>query len=830
MLLPLLCIAQDNTVFQGVVKDKGGERLIGVNVIIQDMTIGAISDISGNFYLEANSEELQFPITLEFSYVGFETYHISYQSPASVPSFIGVAMSLRDVEIIVDFTVTGERKTISTFKLDPEVFEFNPSPMESVESIVKLHPGVRGPSELSNQYSVRGGNYDENLVYVNDFEIYRPFLMRSGQQEGLSFINPNLARDVSFSTGGFEAKYGDKLSSVLDIKYKRPTKFAGSFTGSLQGVSGHVEGTSKNNRFRYLTGVRYKNITSILKSLDTKGQYNPNAFDVQSDFLFTLTDKLELEILFNHSASIFDLVPSTQQTTTGAINQAIRFSVFFDGNEHDFFRNTMGGLALKHQTDNLSLKLMASTFRMKESENFNIIGQYRLDEVETDFSSDDFGDVKATLGVGTFHDWGRNELEATVANIGHKGSLGYKDHLFQWGTTFQYESINDELSEWERLDSAGFSLPYTGDAVQVFHLLKSKAALSNWRNQGYLQNIWSINNDSAADVTINAGLRYHYWSYNKQLIVSPRFQLAIEPNTKSDSSSLILKFAAGMYEQPPFYREIRDRDGELHNDVLAQRSIHVVMGIDYVFKTWNDRNFKLTSEIFYKHLSNINPYELDDVRIRYYGDNLAMGYAYGLDLRLYGELVKGTESWLSFSLLNVKEDLSNDFFTQYINSDGEVINPFVENQVAVDTNIVRPGHIAKPTEQVFNFGIYFSDYMTKNKNFKMHLALQFGTGLPYGPPDGNRYTDVLRAPGYKRMDIGFSALLLDGKKEKEGRRNGKAGEHFDKIWLSAEVFNLLGIRNTVSYRWIKDTQNIQWPLPNFLTSRRFNVKLHIKFS
>jgi hypothetical protein len=831
LFMPCMAFAQDPVTFNGLVRNTDGDALIGANVIISGTTYGTITDESGNFSLEIDAAFLEFPLRIRISYVGYFATDQDFTDRSNIPSFIRVVLR-PDQEFIPRIDVSGreERTTISTINLDPEVMEFSPTVGGSVESIIQTFANVRAPSELSDQYSVRGGNYDENLVYVNDFEIYRPFLMRSGQQEGLSFINPDLVRDISFSSGGFEAKYGDKMSSVLDIKYKRPTEFKGSFTGSLRGVSAHVEGSSKSRRFRYLTGVRYKNTASILKSLDTKGQYNPNAFDVQTDFLVTLTDNLELEALFNHSSSFFNLVPSEQQTTTGAVNQAIRFSVFFDGNEKDFFRNTMGGLSLNYTTDQLNLKFMGSTFRMKESENFNIIGQYRLDEVETDFSSDDFGDVKATLGVGTFHDWGRNDLDATVFNIGHKGRLAWRDHLFLWGTNFQHEWIDDKLSEWERLDSAGYSLPYTGEVVSVFHLLKTEASLSNWRTHGYLQNIWNFEQADRADITFNAGVRYHYWSYNKQFIVSPRALLSVAPQLEKPNNHLVFKIAAGMYEQPPFYREIRDREGRLNDDVKAQRSVHVVFGTDYHFRTWNDRNFKFSSELYYKHLSNVNPYELDDIRIRYYGDNLATGYAYGLDVRLFGELVKGTDSWMSFSIMNIKEDLANDMIIQYLNSDGEVINPFIENQVIVDTAVVYPGHIAKPTEQVFNFGLYFSDYMTKNKNFKMHLALQFGTGLPYGPPDGNRYTDVLRAPGYKRVDIGFSALLLDGKKEKETRRSGKAGQHFDKIWLSAEIFNLLGNRNTVSYRWIKDTQNLLWPLPNFLTSRRFNIKMHIKFS
>ncbi len=838
LLIPILLFSQEEIRLKGRVVDDEGKAIIGANLKFNETSIGNISDKNGYFQIRFKEGRLNFPATLVCSYTGYSSVEKTFYSQTDFKGLVEIILktdlTLDSIEVIA----TKDREYLDPISINPADLEFAPTVSGSTESILALDGSVRTASELSNQYSVRGGNYDENLVYVNDFEVYRPFLMRSGQQEGLSFINPDLVSDISFSNGGFSAKYGDKMSSVLDIQYKRPTKFNGSVTGSLRGASVHFEGASKLKdkggysiqKFKYLVGVRYKNTAAILKSLDTKGQYNPNAYDVQTNLIYLINPKMELELLFNHSQSSFNLIPSESTTTTGAVNQAIRFSVFFDGNEKDQFRNTMGGLAFKYYNSRVGTSFRASAFRMKESENYNIIGAYRLDEVETDFSSDDFGDVKATLGVGTYHDWGRNNLEATVANIGNSGIFNYKDHLLQWGTSFQYEIIDDELSEWERLDSAGYSLPYTGEVVTISKSLKSTAELKNWRTQGYLLNKWNFNNENAADVSLNLGVRYHYWNFNKQLVISPRAQLAIAPKLKKPTNILAIKFAAGMYEQPPFYREIRDREGVIHNDVKAQSSIHAITGIDFAFQTWNDRNFKLTADFFYKHLRNVNPYELDDIRIRYYGENSAKGYAYGADVRLYGELVQGADSWISFGILKIGENLNNDSYRQYINTDGDPINFYSENKDTASSTIVDPGHISKPTEQVFNFGMYFSDYMTKNKNFKMHLAFNFGTGLPYGPPDGKRYTDVLRAPGYKRVDIGFSALLVGGEKKKEKIRDSKFGEHFDKVWLSGEIFNLLGNKNTISYRWITDVQNNQWPIPNFLTSRRFNVKLHIKFS
>jgi hypothetical protein len=830
LLFPLGLMAQDNFTIKGRVTDTTGTPLVGANVIFKNTTIGAICNELGYFNLKFSETKVSFPATLVCSYIGYADFEKLFKNSDDLVAFLQVQLS--ESNVIDSFEVKGNRGNdyLEPVSIDPAQLEFSPTINASVEDLLKTMLG--GPkSELSNQYSVRGGNYDENLVYVNGFEIYRPFLMRAGQQEGLSFINPDLVRAINFSTGGFEAEYGDKMSSVLDIKYKRPTEFAGSVSGSMRGASIHFEGTNKNNHFMYLTGVRYKNNAAILRSLDTKGQYNPNALDVQTNLIWQNKKNLEFEVLFNHSFSAFELIPSESSTTTGAINQAIRFSVFFEGNERDYFRNTMGGLALRYYKGRVSTTFQTSAFRMKESENFNIIGQYRLDEVETDFSSDDFGDVKATLGVGTYHDWGRNELDATVANITNKGTFNYKDHLFQWGNTFQYEIINDALSEWERLDSAGYSLPYNGEQVTLFTSLKSTADLDSWRIHGHVQNVWNFLKENGTDVVLNVGLRYLYWNLNQQTVVSPRAQLAISPKPKKDNRFVVFKIATGIYEQPPFYRELRDREGVINNDVLAQRSVHALFGVDFVFKTWNERNFKLSAETFYKHLSNVNPYELDDIRIRYAGNNAAKGYAYGADVRLFGELVPGAESWISISYLKIREDLNDDSYTQITDANGNVVSPFIQNVEPFDTTIIYPGHIAKPTEQVFNFGMFFSDYMTKNKNFKMHLALNFGTGLPYGPPDGNRYTDVLRAPGYKRVDIGFSALLVGGEKKKESRREpSNFGKHFDKVWVSAEIFNLLGNQNTISYRWITDVQNNRWPIPNYLTSRRFNVNLHIKFS
>jgi hypothetical protein len=460
---------------------------------------------------------------------------------------------------------------------------------------------------------------------------------------------------------------------------------------------------------------------------------------------------------------------------------------------------------------------------MRESENSNIIGEYFLDEIEADFSKDEFGNVRQTLGVGTFHDWTRNTLDAMVVSGGHKGFwVPNRRNMTEWGVTAQYEDISDRISEWQRVDSAGYSLPYDGSTVTLAYRLKSANDLQSVRTHGYLMHTWDIRDDSV-QISLTGGVRYNYWNVNREFTVSPRLQFSFKPNTRGD---VVFRLATGLYVQPPFYRELRNFDGEINREVKAQKAVHVIAGSDYYFTGWG-RNFKFTSELFYKQLLQVNSYEIQDVRIRYFANNDAKGYAAGIDMRLFGELVKGTDSWISLSFLRTQEDLNNDFYKEYYNASGQVINSFIEDQVVVDSATIYPGYIPRPTDQMVFFGLFFQDYIPKMKRLQMHLNLLFGTGLPYGPPDRQRYKDVLRMPWYRRVDIGFSAILLDS--DKELKRPNGFFRHFEKIWLSAEVFNLLGVQNTLSYKWVKDVNNTQWPLPDYLTSRRFNLKLHVSW-
>lgn len=811
-----------NIEIEGIVTNENNQPLSEVTIFVPNTSFGTISDKNGKYQLRLKADKSQKTIEIHFQYLGYVLKKIKVNP--SLGSLQIINVKLEETTISTDSTTvvgTMQNTDVSETRIDPKNTTMLPSASgNAVTDLIKSLPGVGGGNELSSQYTVRGGNYDENLIYINDFEIYRPLLVSSSQQEGLSFINSDLTQSISFSAGGFESKYGDKMSSVLNIRYKKPKTFGASATMSLLGASAHVEGATKNEKLTFLFGFRYKSNAYLLGSLDKKGEYNPNFLDIQTNVTYKTSKKTELELLLSHSNNVFEFLPATQSTTTGAFNQILRLSVYFDGNERSYFRNTMGGLAFKYYPNKKTIvKFINSAWHLKESENFNITGEYFLDEIESDFDSDNFGKVKSNLGIGTFQDWARNSLEATIYNTGIRTSHTLNRHTIEWGGSFQQEMFNDRLSEWERIDSSGFSVPYTGSNPTILNRIKTELELNSWRVQGYLQDEWKLI-DGKHRLTLNAGLRAHYWNQNGQFIISPRVQLYYKPNTKKD---VVFKVAGGMYAQPPLYRELRDLNGVLNPEVRAQQSVQVIAGSELNFLMFK-RNFKFTSEAYYKHLYDIIPYQVEDVRVRYFADNQAKGYAAGVDVRLFGEFVKGTDSWVSLSYLNTKEDLLNDKKIDYLNEAGEIITGLSTDQTIVDSLVSYPGYIRRPSDQRFTLSIFFQDYLVKNKNFKMHLNLQIGSGLPYGPPDQKRYNDILKVPPYRRVDIGFSYLLVDGEKQ----HKSKFFNSFDKIWLSAEVLNLLGVQNTLSYRWVKDVQNTVWPLPNFLTSRRINIKLYVK--
>ena len=805
---PFLLLAQD-AVLSGNVTSESGEILIGATVSFPSLKKGTSTDSEGkySFNLPANQS-----IEVKVSYVGFieSKKTVNLKAGQSFPLNFTLQYMTLD-SITVKQTAIRDQPII---EINPKDFEGLPGPTGGVEAILKLF--TNSNNELSSQYSVRGGNFDENLVYVNDFEIYRPFLVNNGQQEGLSFVNSDLVGNVLFSQGGFAAKYGDKMSSVLDITYRKPKEFKGNVSASLLGANVHLEGGTKNHRFTYLFGVRQKSNQYILNSLETKGDYKPSFTDAQALLTYQFSEKTQLEIIGNYSRNRYWFVPQDRTTTFGLVNRAVRLTMYFDGQEIDKFNSGMGGASLSFQPNKkLKLKFLASTYYTREDETYDLIAEYFLGEVSTNLGNANFNQVVYSLGVGAIQDWGRNYLDAAVFSGEHKGSLDLKNHFLQWGLKYNHEYISDKLNQWGVVDSAGYNLNYSVTDVNAYYVYKTKNILESNRYSGYVQDTWNLSH--SGNVTLNIGSRFNFWDVNNQFIMSPRAQLSFYP--KWDSTDIVFRAAIGSYDQPPFYRELRNLNGDLNLNVKAQRSIHVVVGADYNLTMWN-RPFKFISEAYYKNLYDLNPYELDNVRIRYFGNNDAIGYAYGIDLRLHGEIVKDLESWISLNYLNTKENLKSDFdfvFDTTFNTSGEIIQ--------LDTTTVYPGFVARPSDQRLSVGAFIQDYVPGHENFKVHLNVLFGTGFPTGPPDHNRYADTLRLPSYRRVDIGFSALLLDGKKHNDQ----KLWKNLSSIWASLEVFNLLAIPNTISYLWVKDSYQTVYAVPNYLTARRINLRVVVKF-
>ena len=819
-----------DALLRGVVKDSTGTPLEAVSVSINGEPGGTITDQKGKYSIKLTPYK---ETTIIFSYLGFATEKILIKLNPGEERIVNVR--LRSTSKIltgldIESTRTGDMTVI---RIEPRTIEQLPNVSGNFESFLKTLPGVVSNNELSSTYSVRGGSFDENLVYVNDIEIYRPFLVRAGQQEGLSFINPDLVSEINFSAGGFSAMYGDKMSSALDIKYRTPKEFGGSAYASFMGAGLHLEGASKNEKFTWLTGVRHRSNQFLLKNLDTQGEYKPRFTDVQALLNYKLSKKTDVSFLGNYSSNQFRVVPSSRQTEFGSINEALRFTVYFDGQEIDEFKTSTGAITLTRQVnDSLKLKLIGSAFYSREREFFDVLGQYFLDELERDLGSSDFGDVAFNRGVGAFLDHARNELDAFVTSISHIGSYRDHRHQWQWGLKAQQEIIHDNLDEWQYRDSADFSIPHPDDQpgqngnpnqqIILNGVVKNKINLYSNRFSGYIQDTWKA--DSLEKITITAGVRATYWDLNGETNISPRVGVSYHPTW---NKHLSFRAAAGLYYQPPFYRELRNLEGQINKEIKSQQSIHFVIGSDYQFLAWG-REFKLTSEAYYKKMNNLIPYKLDNTRIRYLAKNNAEGYATGLDLRVNGEFVSGIESWVSLGFLKTEENLKDDFYYKYYNSDGEEIVPgYTYNNIVTDSLKVVPGNIPRPTDQRVTFSMFFQDYLPKFPTVRMHMNLVFGTGLPFGPPGNNRYKDILRSPSYRRVDIGFSKIAIDEDAENKSRL--PVVRSLKSLIFSIEVFNLLQVSNTISYTWITDVTGRQYGIPNYLTSRLVNFKLQAKF-
>jgi hypothetical protein len=805
---------QEKATVYGRVTDEYGRPLEFVNVAISGLSGGTSSDTRGRYELDVPANR---SVYLAFSFVGYEKQVEEISLNPGDKIRIDKVMVQSSTQLPQFEVADDQIRTSNLQRIDPKVAVNVPTSSDRISTLIKTQPGVSSSNELSSQYSVRGGNFDENLVYVNDIEIYRPFLIRSGQQEGLSFVNSDLVSSLLFSAGGFDAKYGDKMSSVLDMQYKKPTEFGGSFSASLLGSSVHLEGTADQKRFTYLMGVRYKTTQYLLNALETKGDYQPTFIDVQGLFTYAVSKKLEFSFLGNIARNKYQLIPETRETDFGTVQQAQRLTIYFDGQEVDDYLTYLGGFTTTYLPDKRTrLKLIASGYNSQESENYDVQGQYWIGRIDNDLGSENFGEVVESQGVGSYLEHARNDLDVRVFNLAHKGTREAGSNLIQWGVKFQHEEIDDRMNEWILIDSAGYSLPRPPDSVgyidpgaqpyhpfDLYELIKTSARINSNRYTAYIQNTWNAIFDTAK-FTLTAGVRANYWDYNQQLVVSPRATVSFKPDWKRD---ILFRLSAGIYYQPPFYRELKDLDGTINADQKAQSSYHFVVASDWNFKAW-DRPFKFVSEVYYKYLANLVPYLVDNVRIRYYSFDQSVGYSAGVDFKVNGEFVRGVESWASLSFLTTKEDIRND---SYINSAGQLVDP---------------GFIPRPTDQHVQFSIFFQDYLPMNPTYKMSLTLLFGSSLPFGPPNSPKYQHTLRMPPYRRVDIGFSKELIGA----HSRFNPKNPFRFFKsMWITAEILNLLQVNNTVSYVWVTDIYGRQYAVPNYLTPRQLNIKLVAEF-
>ena len=806
----------------GKIIDDNEQPIANVSVTILGRQSGTTSSDSGTFRIKVPVEKA---FALVFSSSGYRSEQRNFFLSDNEEENITVRL-LREGKVLETVTVTNdkERNETGLTRINPKNALVLPSTVGGVEGLIKILVGSN--NELTSQYSVRGGNYDENLIYINDFEIFRPYLVHNGQQEGLSFINPELTRNISFYNGGFQAKYGDKMSSVLDIQYKKPKEAGGSVYISLLEQGFHLEGSSKNERFTWLAGVRNKTNKDLLSSQETKGSYIPSSADLQAYLTYKINDKTQLDLLGIISATNFTLIPESAQKSSAVFSPLftadIGLDIFFEGQEKDAYSSNMIGLSLLQQASKkVKLKWMASRFEDKEKENFDITGTYLFGERDFDKSKPTFGQIVNPLGAGVYQNYARNNLKIDVWNLSHKGSYEAGKHFLQWGAGIDHTIIHDQLNEWEYQDSAGYSLPFSINAVNLSSVLKSNADLTIDKYSGYLQDNIRLG-DTAKDITLQAGVRYNYNSLNKEFLVSPRAQVSYKPQWKKD---IIFKVAAGIYDQPPFYREMRKYDGTINSALKSQKSYQLVAGFDYNFPG-SERPFRITTEAYYKGMWDVVPYDIDNVRIRYFGTNSAKAYATGIETRLFGELVKDAESWLSVGVMQTKENLDDDHYFIYKNAAGEVITSVSTDQVIKDSVRQDVGYVRRPSDRLLTLGLFLQDYLSTNKNFKVHLNMIYGSNMSYNLPNNPKYRNALIIEPYIRVDIGFSALLLS---EKSLRRSHSPFRGFDNIWASLEVFNLIDRANTISYQLIKDFANDTFSIPNRLTPRLLNLKVIARF-
>lgn len=796
LLFILICVTtsgQNRVKITGNVRDADGNPLELVVVQVKNTMIGTMTNEKGFYTLSIAPTD---SLTLVFSCLGFNKSERIIPS-AQADMRLNVQMNYASLSL-GEVSITAARRQINTLEsIDADKIRLLPDPSGgSIESLVVTHAGVTSSNELSSQYSVRGGSYDENIVYVNGLEVFRPLLIRSGQQEGLSFVNPDLTESVNFSAGGFEARYGDKMSSVLDITYKKPEKFEGSVSGSLLGANAYIG--SSTGKFTQVTGFRYKTGRSLLKTMDTDAEYDPNFIDLQTYMAYEFTPKWEINFLGNLSTNNYKFTPHSRETVFGTTTNIQNFKVYFDGEESDKFQTLFGALTLKHNpTENIEVGLQTSAFNSREEESYDISGTYWLNQSdgESEIGSDD----TSPLSVGRYHEHARNRLHSSVINIGHYGSARIKSNTIKWGATVQFENISDRISEWEKRDSAGYSMPHTSEGVHVFSNLYSNNELESTRISGYIQDIFKFRTPQGL-FTLIGGIRGSYWTYNKEFIFSPRASLGFIPNFNQD---LTFRLATGVYYQPPFYKELRiitkDDKGndivELNNKLKSQRSIHFIIGGDYAFKAV-ERNFKFTTELYYKKLDDLNPYTVDNVKIRYYGENCAKGYAMGIDFKFFGEFVPGTDSWISLSLMKAEQTIRETTKAPLPNNPG------------------------------YNLSLFFQDYFPGYQRVKLNLRGILSGRLPVTAPRTGYEEQYFKTSPYRRVDLGMSYQLAGGT---DAIMDRGFFRHLKNIWIGVDIFNLFDIKNTSSYYWITTANDRSAAVPNYLTGRQFNLRLIVDF-
>ena len=790
---------------EGKIRDDKGLFLSKVNVYLDRTSVGTTSNDTGFYRLTVPSGK---DFSLVFSMVGFQTQKrvIHLKSNEILKSDIILS---QEIKTIGEVSVTSDIDRASNVsRISMKDYQKIPNPSGNFESLIKTLPGVSSSNELSSQYSVRGGNFDENLVYVNDIEITRPFLIRTGQQEGLSFINPDMVSSVKFSAGGFEPRYGDKMSSVLDVVYRRPLKYQASVSASLLGTSVAAEGISRNGKLTHISGFRYKTSQYLLNTLDTKGDYKPSFTDLQTLISYQFSKKLEASFLGNFAQNQYQFVPQSRSTNFGTISQVYNLTVYYGGQEMDKYRSMLGAFTLHYKPiQQLSLKLIGSAYSTYEQETFDIEGQYLINELDNASGSDSYGDSLLNLGVGGMLNHARNYLWAHTYNLSHIGTFSYGGHQVRWAFDYKREIITDHLNEWTLIDSAGYSSPYSPTSIHLTDVADAKNNTSSNRISGYFQDSYQLSSKRHT-FYLTGGIRFNFWDFNRELLISPRFRISVKPGWKRD---LMFHIGAGIYYQPAFYKEMRNFKGELNPSILAQQSIHLVAGGDYHLTLW-DRPFIFTSEMYYKKLSNLIPYKIENVRIRYTDENNARGYATGIDFKLNGEFVPGVESWAGLSFLKTEEDIVGDFYTDKTGKR------------------IEPGYFPMPTDQRVNFTMFFQDYLPNNPTLQMHLNLVFGSSLQVSPPAPSRFDQTFPIGPYRRVDMGFSKIVRNSEHQSSFQWINK----FNEVVVSLEFFNLLNINNKASYLWIRTVSNQEnmpneFAVPNYLTSRRINLKIAMKF-